>query len=366
MIQTDKNSITFLQFVFIISGIQISVAVLSLPRKLAEAAGSDGWMALPLGFVLNLICSYIIVSVMRKCSEKTLIDAISTMMGKWIGKAFALIIALYFFHLMYDGLVRAILIVKIWLMPNTQAYVLMLLLLFPAYKVALGGPRIIGRYAEFVAVISCWLPFVYLFTLKYAHWLNLLPFLKEGFQPVLYAVKETIYPTLGLSAVFILYPYLKNKEKAASALFLSNAVTMSVYMFITIICFIYYSPYESKYYNDPIISILKTIEFRFIERIEVPFISFYLFVFSLVWIPCMYIVSYCIRQIFELDSHRTPLRILCALLIIGTYFFIPTFNQSDKLQHWLIWFGFSMEYILPSLLLIYIILYKRLRPRSIL
>ncbi|WP_171056216.1 GerAB/ArcD/ProY family transporter [Paenibacillus sinopodophylli] len=364
MINTDKNSITYTQFVLIITGIQISVAVLSLPRKLAEAAGSDGWLALPLGFILNLVCSYIIVAVMRSCSGRTLIDTVSAMMGKWIGKAFALALAFYFLNLMYDGLVRAILIVKIWLMPNTQAYVLMLLLLFPAYKIALGGPRIIGRYAELVTVISCWLPFVYLFTLKYAHWLNLLPFFKEGFLPVLYAVKSTIYPTLGLAAVFILYPYLKNKEKAAPALFISNMITTTVYLFITIICFIYYSPHESKFYNDPIISILKTIEFRFIERIEIPFISFYLFVFSLVWIPSMYIVSYCMSLVFELDSHRTPLRVLCIVLIVGTFFYMPTFNQSDKIQHFLTWFGFSMEYVLPSILLIAITIYNRYRPRN--
>ncbi|MDQ8737051.1 GerAB/ArcD/ProY family transporter [Paenibacillus sp. LHD-38] len=63
------------------------------------------------------------------------------------------------------------------------------------------------RTAELVAVISCWLPFVYLFTLKYTHWLNLLPLFKEGLLPVLSAVKATMYPSLGLAATFILYPY---------------------------------------------------------------------------------------------------------------------------------------------------------------
>lgn len=364
MISAEKNTITFMQFVFVISGMQISVAVLSLPRMLAEAAGSDGWMALPIGYAINLFCSYIIVLVMRSCSGRTLIDTLSNIMGKWIGKGFALLMAVYFFQLLYDGLVRAILIVKIWLLPNTQPYILMILLLFPAYKIAIGGPRILGRYAELVAVISCWLPFVYLFTLKYAHWLNLLPLFKEGLLPVLSAVKATMYPSLGLAAVFILYPYLKNKEKAASALFLSNTVTMSVYLFITIICFIYYSPNESSFYNDPIISILKTIEFRFIERIEVPFISFYLFVFSLVWVPSMYITTFCISLVFGLSDHRTPLRVLCVMLAIGTFFYQPTFNQSNMLEKWLSWFGFGMEYILPSLLLIYIAVYNRLHPRN--
>ncbi|WP_256710609.1 endospore germination permease [Paenibacillus sp. FSL H8-0548] len=282
-----KDTITSMQFIFIISGIQISVAVLSLPRKLAEIAGTDGWLAIPLGYAINIFCSYIIVMVMKNCSGKTLMDALSTMVGKWFGKGFALVLALFFLHLLYDGLIRAILIIKTWLMPNTQGYVLLILLLIPAYKVAIAGPRIIGRYAELIVVISCWLPFVYLFTLKYAHWLNLLPLFKAGFMPVLSAVSATVYPSLGISSVFILYPYLKHKEKAAPALFISNTLTMAVYLFITIICYIYFSPHEATLFNDPIISILKTIEFRFIERIEVPFISFYIFVFSMVWIPSL-------------------------------------------------------------------------------
>ncbi|WP_139991540.1 GerAB/ArcD/ProY family transporter [Paenibacillus paridis] len=364
MINTEKNSITSMQFIFIISGIQISVAVLSLPRKLAEAAGTDGLLALPLGYLLNLLCGYIIIMVMRKSSEKTLFDTVSKTMGTWVGKGFALLMAFYFLHLMYDGLVRAILIVKTWLMPNTQGYVLLILLLFPAYKIALGGPRILGRYAELVAVISCWLPFVYLFTLKYAHWLNLLPLFKDGFLPVLTAVKATIYPSLGIIAVFIFYPYLQKKEKAVSSLIISNSITMFVYIFITTICFVYYSPHESTVYNDPIISILKTIEFRFIERIEIPFISFYLFVFSLVWIPCMYIASFCMSLVFGLSDHRLPLRVLVIVLAIGTFFYLPTYNQSDKIELWLARFGFGMEYILPGLLLIYLTLYKRLHRRA--
>ncbi|WP_235560917.1 GerAB/ArcD/ProY family transporter [Bacillus sp. FJAT-28004] len=364
MTNTEGNTITSMQFIFIISGIQISVAVLNLPRNLAELAGTDGWISILIGYALSVLCGYIIIMVMRHCSGKTLVDALPTMMGKWIAKGVAILLALFFLTLMYDGLVRTILIIKIWLMPNTQSYILMVLLLVPAYKIAINGPRILGRYAELVAVISCWLPFVYLFTLKYAHWLNLLPILKEGWLPVLAAVKATIYPNLGLAAVFIFYPYLVKKEKAASSVFISSTITLSVHLFITIICFIYFSPHEITLYNEPIISILKTIEFRFIERIEVPFIAFYLFVFSLVWIPSMYIVTYCISKVFGLSNHHAPLRILCIILAIATFIYIPSFKQSDEIEVWLTWFGFGMEYILPSLLLVYMVIYKRIHRRA--
>jgi spore germination protein (amino acid permease) len=354
-------TITRLQFIFMLSGIQISVAVLSLPRKLAESAGTDGLLALPLGYILSVLASCIIVAVMRHSKEATLFAAISSMGGKWAGKTFAGIMALYFLMLMYDGIVRAILIMKTWLLPSTSSFVIMLLLLVPAYKVASGGIRLVGRYAELVFYMSCWLPFVYLFTLKYSHWLNLLPFFKTGFIPVLGAVKNTIYPSLGMVAVFILYPSLIKKETAYANVLLSNGITFSVYIFLTIICFVYYSPHGIQVFNDPVISILKTIEFRSIERIEIPFISFYLFLFSLVWIPCMYFVSVCICEIAGTADIKVPLRVLVISLAIGTYFFLPTFNQSNALQGWLVRCSIVIEYALPFILLCCLLLYNKRR-----
>ncbi len=352
-------TITRLQFIFMLSGIQISVAVLSLPRKLAESAGTDGLLALPLGFVISVLASFIIVTVMKNSKEATLFDSVSVMAGRWAGKALAVIMALYFFLLMYDGMVRAILIMKIWLLPNTSSYVIMALLLVPAYKVAGSGLRVLGRYAEIVTYLSGWIPFVYLFTLKYAHWLNLLPFFKEGILPVFMAVKSTIYPSLGMVAVLLLYPNLNKKETAYMNVLLSNGITFTVYIFLTLICYIYYSPAEIPYINDPIISILKTIEFRSIERIEIPFISFYLFVFSMVWIPCMYFISSCMCWLTGTSDLKVPLRVLCISLAIGTFFFLPTFNQSDFLLHILTKFGMAVEYMLPALLLICLWLYNK-------
>lgn len=364
MKSNGRNSITSLQFIFIISGIQVSVSILSLPRDLAEAAGTDGWMAIPIGFALSVAASFIIVKIMESMPGGTILDLLSRLIGVWAGRCFALLLCVYFLSFMYDSLDRAILITKAWLMPNTPSYMLMFLLLIPTYIISKHGPQVIGRYSEIVFFLSGWIPFIYLFTLKHAHWLYLLPLFKEGLTPVLSAVPAMLYPSLGMVTTFILYPHLKNKEKAFRSLLLSNSLTMLIYFFITIISFIYFSPDEIKLFNEPIVSILKTIEFRFIERIEVPFIAYYLFIFSLAWIPSTYIAAFCISWLFGKKDTILPVQIICIALAVSSYFYLPTFNQDDLFGVWIGYFGIGIEYVFPILLLGYIVLSKHFKQRN--
>ncbi|MGG4143355.1 endospore germination permease [Paenibacillus algorifonticola] len=352
------KQITLFQFIAIISGSQVSVAVLSLPRRLAETAGTDGWISIIIGWAVSLIAGLSIVAVMKYYPEGTLFDLLSEYMGRWAGVLAALLFVLYFFYLMYDGLVRTILVTKTWLLPNTMSSTLMLLMLIPAYSIVRHGIRNVARYAELVIWISLWIPFVYLFTLRHAHWLYLLPIFKDGWMPVLSAVKSTIYPMLGMVEIFVLYPHLKYKQYAAKGIVIANSFTSLLYLFVTIICYVYFSPEESRFYNDPVISVLKSIEFKFIERIEVTFIAFYLFIFSLIWIPTLYLVSYCISWIFKRESSALPLHILIILLVVGTYFYFPTYNVSTYMASQLTWVGLAMEYIFPICLLGYLWLSK--------
>lgn len=346
--------ISLMQFIFIISGIQVSVAVLSLPRKLAEFAGTDGWIALILGWAINITASFLIIQVMKKHPEGTLLDLVTRYTGRWAGRMAAVVFALYFLCLGFDGLSRSILLIKVWLLPNTAAYVIMILLLIPTYSIARYHPSVLGRYAELVVFLSIWIPFVYLLTLKNAHWLHLMPLLKKGWGPVFSAIPATIYPSLGMVSAFFLYPNLRKKETAFTGMLIANTLTTLLYLFITIMCFLFFSPDEINTYNDPVISVLKSIEFKFIERIEILFISFYLFIFSLVWVPAMYLTTFCTSWLLGKQDNRMHLRLVCLVLIMVYYFHNLTFNQSDRLEQILAYVGFGMEYMLPACLLLYL------------
>lgn len=354
------NEITFMQYILLNFGMVVSIGFLSLPRVLAEKAGTAGWIALIFVWVLSIVASLIVIQVMKRYPDGTLLDLLSVYLGKWAGKAGAVLFALYLLYYGYTGLIYTILITKQYLLQQTPAYIVMLLLLIPTYVIVRNGPRILGRYVELVILLSLWIPLVYLLPLKDAHWLRLFPVLKEGWKPVFGALPSTLYYHIGFSTTFILYPFLKNKRMASAGIVISYTLTMLMYVFITVICFVYFSPDEIISYNEPTINVLKAIEFKIISRIEVLFLSFYLLIFSLSWIPTMYMSVFCTTWLIGKQDHRNHLRLLWLFIAVGTYFFMPTFFQSERMNTLLGQIGFVVEYIAPGCLLLYVWIHDRL------
>lgn len=357
------NEITLMQFVFLNFGMQVSVGLLALPQILAEKAGTDGWIAIIAGAIISITAGLVIVQVMKKHPDGTLPDLLTRYGGKWAGKVGAVLLAFYIIYYGYTGLVRTVLYIKVWLLPQTPVYITLLLLLLPTYVIARSGLRVLGRYAELVFFISCWIPLIYLIPLRDAHWLHLAPLLKEGWKPVFSAINDVILSYTGLGAVFIYYPFLRNKRMASVGIVMSNMLSMLVFLFVTLVCFVYFSPDEIKEFNEPVVNVLKTIEFKFIERVEVLFIAFYLFIFSLAWTPAIYLCVFCTNWLIGKQDHRLHLRLLWLLLAVGSYFFLPTFNQNDMMERYLKKMAVGFEMIVPVCLLVYIWVYERLRRR---
>ncbi|NOV01759.1 GerAB/ArcD/ProY family transporter [Paenibacillus planticolens] len=358
------NEITLMQFICILSGAQVSVGLLALPQLLAQRAGTDGWIGILIVWMINLAANLIVVQVMKKYPDGTILDLLAHYFGPWAGRIGAVILAFYFFLYGYVGITRTILYVKQWLLPQTSAFKIMSLLLIPTYTIARNGIRIIGRYAELVFFISMWIPFAYLLTLKDAQWLYLLPVLKEGWLPVFHAAGAALLSFSGTGILLILYPFLLHKQQATAGVLISNTMSMLVFLLITLICFVYFTPNEIKEYNEPVVSVLKNIEFKFIERIEVVFISFYIFMFSLSWISTFHTFAFCTSWLLNKEDHRNALRVLCLLLALVTFLLMPTFNQNGIMERWLARFSIGIEYIAPVSLLMYLWLRKKKIKRS--
>lgn len=357
------NEISLLQYICMTIGIQISVGVLSLPKKLAEKATTDGWMSIILVWAFTLVTSWIVVQIMNKYPDDTLPDLLSRYLGKWMGKAIALFVALYFLYYAYVGIISTILYTKQWLLPGTPGKIIMILFLIPTYVIASKGLRVIGRYAEVVFLLTGWMFVIYMESFGDAYWLHLRPLLKEGWYPVVTAMPDASLSFIGFASLFILHPFLQNKQQAFIGIAVSSTIAMLIYLFLTIICFIYFSPDQIMQYNDPVITILKVIRFRFIERIEILFISSYLFIFSLSWIPAVYFSVFCTSWVFGKKDHRGHLRILLIGAAAGTYFFMPTSHQKIQMEALLMPISIGFEYVFPVCLLIYLWLHERVGGR---
>jgi len=355
------NDITLMQYIFLIHGAQVGIGVLSLPRLLAESAGTDGWISILFGWILSTGASLMIVQVMKRYPNATLIELLILYFGKWIGKAAALLIALYFSLFTTVVILMAIAITKTWILPQTAHYVVMMLLLFPGYIILRHGIRVVGRYSELVFFMTLWMPMILIFSLQDAHWLHLLPVIKEGWSPILQTVQSTVFSFLGFEIAFFLYPFVKHKQAASIGIVVANTLSMLFFLHVTIVAFVFFAPNEIFQYKWPTLSLLKVIEFRFLERFDIVFLISYLFIISTTWMPLMFFVVFTTAQLMGKQDHSRHLYVFLSLLIVVSFFYIPSLNQIVKLEQLNSRLGFNFAYVFPVFLWLYGKLYDRFR-----
>jgi spore germination protein (amino acid permease) len=349
-----KNEISLFQYVLTISGTQVGFGVFTLPREVEEIAGTDGWISIIGGCLITILVSLCIIKIMSKHPGDTLLDVLTKYMGKWIGKAGMVVWILYSLLAVSSLLLSILLIIQVWILPKTPDYAILILLIIPLYMLVKGGVSIISRYAVLVFFLTIWMPLLLIIPLKDSHWIYLLPILKDGWIPILYAAKKTIVAFLGFEYAFVLYPYLKNKQAAIKGMVFANIITLLVYLQITITCFSYFSPGGISKYLWPTLSLVAPLHFPFLERFEIIFLSLYLFLFLDTLAPYFFSAINGINQIFNKKNWYLPTYILLSLFVLYLFFYTPSFYQADVLREWWGVAGYFVCYIAPFLLLIYI------------
>ncbi|MBU3568794.1 endospore germination permease [Priestia aryabhattai] len=349
-----RNEISLWQFILTISGVQVGFGLLTFPHELEQVAGTDGWISLLIGGFITILISLCIIKIMAKHPGDFLIDVLTRYMGKWLGKAAMVIWILYCLLGCMSLLFSFIYVIRLWVLPKTPSYAVMSLAVIPAFMLARGGVRIISRYAVFVFFFTIWMPFLLLMPLKESHLLYLLPILKEGWMPILHAAKMSVLPFLGFEFAFILYPYLKQKKSAGKGIVIANIITLVVYLQITFVCFTYFSPDEISQFVWPTLTLVKPIHFTFLERFEIVFLSFFIFIFSDSVIPYFFSATEGINQLFKKERWNLPVYLLLGLIFAVTIFFKPSVGQMATWRDWWGITGYFVCYAFPVVFLLYI------------
>jgi spore germination protein (amino acid permease) len=359
-----KKEITLLQYILAINGTQVGTSILTLPAQLAKTAGTDGWISIIIGSVLTTIISLCIVHLMAKHPGDTMLELLTRYLGKWLGKAVMVIWMLYSLFAVTIILFVTLSILRIWVLPNTSNYLIGTLFMINTYIIIRGGVRIIGRYAEFVFFLTLGMPILLMFPLKDSHWIYLLPILKEGWMPILYAVKTTTVAFLGFEMAFLFYPYLSNKKAAAKGIVIANVLTLIVYLHITLVCFVYFSPDEITQFLWPTLTLVKPIQFPFLERMEIIFVSFYIFLFSTSGIPYVFFAIDTLSQLFNKKDWQLPY-LLLPLFIVLLYFLKPSYEELELWKEWWGWMSYFIAYAFPVMFLFYVTGYTHWKRRKI-
>ncbi|PEK99065.1 endospore germination permease [Bacillus sp. AFS017336] len=321
-----KLNISYYQFVLTIFGVQIGIGMVSLPHELAGKSGTSGWISILIGGLISTLLSILYIKISQKVPHENFSSLMTIYLGKIIGKACLLLLSIYFLYAGYLVLMLSVLFVQGYLLQHTGAYVILFLFLIPTYQLITGGIHLIAKYIETIFPIVILFILMLFLTLKEPNFKNLFPIIKEGWMPILKSVPSTTMSFLGLEIIFVIYPYLDKKEKAVNGVIIANMMSSFTYLFVTIVSFVNYGPYEILSVFSPVIDMLSIIEFQFIERMDVILLSLLFMVISKTWVTYFWAGLDGFFVLYKIK--RFPLFVITffSIIFICTYLFIPSFK----------------------------------------
>ncbi|WP_028775709.1 GerAB/ArcD/ProY family transporter [Shimazuella kribbensis] len=347
--------LSFSQYVFLIYKTQIGVGVLTIPHDIfIEGGGSDGWIAIILGWIITNAVSFLILNTMKNHPNDTLFDLIPKYFGRWLGKVIIFGWFLYVLFAASFSFLYSVFLIKVWVLPNTNPLLIGLLFIIPIYQITRKGIPMISRFAQFTFLITLWMIPTLFFSIKNGIWLNLLPLVRDGWMPIFKVIPMTSLSFLGFELAFFLYPYLKNKKDAYKGILISNTMTACVLIFVTILSYIRLSDSELVYDLWPTLDLLKLIRFPFLERLEIIFISGYIIILFMTVIPYLFIALDGSRYLTNRRSITQPALIIILLGWLGILYSSQfEIENIVHLKKWLSNSGKFFGFIFPICLWLY-------------
>lgn len=272
----EHNKIAAYMTVFLVHPLQVGVGILGYQSYLAKYAGYDSWISvlfagLGVSFVL-----WVIYAILNK-GQGSLITIHKDVFGRWLGGVLSSLFLLYLFIVGVMVIRTYSEVVQVWLFPEMPMWLVSLMLLALVYYTIIGGFRAVigmcffGFFIPFIAVLPAFLPLLGL-----GHFANLLPIWSHSFTDILQASKEMTITIVGFEVILIAYPFIQKPRTSQKWAQLSNGFTILLYEFITVLSFAYYNTEELKMIIWPTLSMLKIVEFPFLERFEYFAISIWL------------------------------------------------------------------------------------------
>ncbi|NLP17879.1 MAG: GerAB/ArcD/ProY family transporter [Firmicutes bacterium] len=212
----DKgNQITPLQGAAIVASSLIGVGILTLPREVAAAAGTDGPLATLLGGAIAALLLVLLTKLGLRFPGHSLIEYSSIILGGIVGKLLALAFIIYWF-LLTAALVRIFgEMVITAILTNTPLELIIGIMLLLGAQLAAQDVKVFARIHEILLPLTI-LPLLFLFlnSINAVNPLHLLPVFAFGPLPLVRGALATGLSFLGIEFILMLLPYYSEPQQA--------------------------------------------------------------------------------------------------------------------------------------------------------
>ena len=350
------------QLFFIITGAQIGVGILGAPRYIFEYSRQDAWLSVLIAFVYMLIVLWAMFLILEQYENADIFGIQVDVFGKWFGKLLGSIYILFFIASLLSILLSYIEVIQLFLYPTMPSFVMGVLLLILVVYSVLGGFRVVVGVVFLFALLSPWV-FVLLYDpitrMEVTHFQ---PIFDASITDLLKGARTTAYSFIGLEILFVIYPFIDNKQNAKLPAYLGASTSALLILITTIISIGYYSPSDFDLMRWPVLILFKSVSFSFMERFDYFVIAEWMMITITTMVLLMWSITYGSKRLYAISQKKTLYVVAILLFAIVT---IPYTNyQIKKFSDVLTQVGFWIVFVYPLVLLPIVLIKKKQRRKG--
>ncbi|MEH7225518.1 GerAB/ArcD/ProY family transporter [Bacillus sp. JJ1566] len=301
---------------FLIQASQTGITVLKYQRNIIKGAGNEAWISiLVTGLSLHLLF-FMMLFILKQSSAGDILSFHKDLLGKKLGGALNILLACYFCLASISVLYSYIDALQIWVFDGIASWEYAVLLCCLVFYLVSGGFRVITGVAFWGVVIPSFLLLSFFYLLGFLEVSYAFPLFNHSLKDHFISAKEALPLFLGFETALVYFPFIKNGKKASKWGHFALLFTTILYTLITLVTFMFFAQGKLHHLTWPTLTMIKIIQFPFIERFEFIFI----FTWLLVIMPviCIYLWA-AIRAIKITLPKVKPTYILFFLLAIFVY-----------------------------------------------
>lgn len=343
----------------------MGIGVLSLPATVFEHSKSDGWISVLLAGISIQILILLLWILLNGFKGKNIFEISTIVFGKYVGKFINILYTIYFLLIMSLLALLFANLLKEWILSYTPFSMLMVLILATAFYIGKNNLRVLARFYMLTAVViffSLILPwFAFSFNLEWAY---LFPIGESGVKNITIGAHEAIVAMIGFELLLIILPLVEGTYKQSlKTVSFANMSVFLIYVYFTICCYIIFSPGEIKVISEPVLYLLKAVNFQWIERLDLIFLSIWIIPMTTSLVSYFYMASRGAAYTLHKGQIKYPIWYLPILVfLLGVI--IPTEFEIERFDKYVSAGSYIFTVFIPLLTLLVAIVRKKYNDRS--
>lgn len=347
----------FLVF-FIVHTTQIGVGIHGFQRIIYQESKHDAWISVLLIGLASHVIAIVMIKTLEMYDSHDLYGINRDVFGTWIGN-FINVLYVFYCSAAFLAILRNYTeVIQTWVFPFLSTWFISATIILLVIYTFLGGLRVIVGISFFSFVFAIWLIFILIFPLQFSIPQSLFPILESEFIDILKGAKAMSLTIVGFEILYIIFPFVKEKEKIAKPVHYGLLVTTLIYLIIILVSLTYFSGEQLSKTIWATLQLFSIVQFPFFERVEFLAVCFWL----LIILPnlCLYVwaAHRGLKSMINISAKKFIWLFSCIILVLTI--FIKSRIQINSINNIFAQVAFYVVFIYPLFLYVLALVKKKL------